>query len=204
MIEVRPFKLEDCYTIAETHMKYLTTSFKGQPGFQLLSIYYEVIASRKGGTGLIVIKDDEFAGFICGVWDWSEIRESLIKKWDRLIVHGIKHVIQDPMLIPGFLNRIINIHTLPSEKVKGYEVRPIVVLPNFRSQGLGDKLMLQLLLDARQRGFNEVFLVTYADNFAAIKFYTKFGFVPAGKFNKARKTVKLFRYPLEDSAYNNL
>jgi ribosomal protein S18 acetylase RimI-like enzyme len=183
--------------IAQTHIKYLPTSFRGGNGIQLLKTYYDVIAEQYGGIGYIAVTDGRIAGFICGIWDRQAIKRSLLKKWGKLMIYGIGQALRNPKVAPGFIARVFDPHSLTSARTEGYELRPIVVLPEYRGQGIADKLTLRLLEDAEERGFKEVFLITEAGNFAAIKFYTKIGFVFEDQFNVGRVEMKFFCYHLD-------
>lgn len=194
MIEICLLELKDCLAVAEAHMNNLRTPFRGNAGIQLLKMRYEVIASQKGGIGFIAREDGKFAGYVCGIWDRGAIRKSLLKRWTSLIINGVKQVVESPKTIPGFLRRATNPRTIGIVKIDGYELRPLVVLPDYRGRRIADQLTQHVLNDAKQRGYREIFLVTEVDNFVAAKFYTKFGF----KFEKVVKIEgapeKLFRY----------
>ena len=194
MIEIRPFQLSDCIFVAEAHINYLTTPFRGISGIQLLRTYYEVIARQTGGIGFVAIKDGDFAGFVCGIWNRSMIKRSLLSRWDRLVIYGIEQSLQVPKMIPSLLRRLLNPYTMDVIKIKGYELRPIVVLPDYRGQGVADYLTLHLLEDAKQRGFKRISLVVEASNPAAEKFYLGFGFKLEHQINMAGNIVKLFSY----------
>jgi ribosomal protein S18 acetylase RimI-like enzyme len=51
------------------------------------------------------------------------------------------------------------------------------VLPNYRGQGLGEKLLRACLAKAKAKGLTRVELEARVDNFAAISLYKKVGFV---------------------------
>jgi len=194
MIEIRTFALEDCALVAESHINYLTTPFRGNAGIQLLRIYYEVIARGNGGIGLIALKDREFVGFVCGIWDRAAIRTSLLKRSGELILYGIREAWQVPTMIPGFLRRLLNPHTTNIINIEGYELRPMLVIPKYRGYGIADQLVLALLNDAKQRGFEQVFLVVESNNFVAEKLYTKHGFRFERQIIVAGNSMRLFSY----------
>jgi ribosomal protein S18 acetylase RimI-like enzyme len=203
-MEIRSLKTEDCLTIAKIHMKYLTTSFKGQAGLQLLNIYYEVIASQTGGIGLVAAKDSELVGFVCGIWDQGAIKKALMKKWSRLLIYGIKQSLQTPKIIQELLSRLFNSRILNSRvKARGYELRPIVVLPTCRGRNLADALTWRLLEDAKQRGYSQIFLLTDSNNHAAMRFYMRFGFELGSQINQRKDHVVLLYYSLStDKVFN--
>lgn len=194
MIEIRLLELEDCLAVAEAHINYLNTPFKGNSGIKLLNIYYEVIARQKGGIGFVAIYDDNFAGFVCGIWNRGMIKKALLQKWNRLAIYGLRQSLQIPKLIPSVLRRTINPYATDFFKIDGYELRPIVILPEYRGQGIADDLTMDVLTDAKQRGFGHISLTVEGNNPAAEKFYIKFGFELERQINKAGITSKLMRY----------
>jgi len=194
LVEICPLELKDCLAVAEAHANYLRTPFRGNAGIRVLKIRYEAIASQKGGIGFVALDDGKFVGFACGIWDPGAISQSIRKKWSRLILNGIKYVIRSPGMILGLIRRMMNPHTTGIIKIEGYELRPIVVLPDHRGRGIANQLTQRVLDDAKQRGYREIILFTEVDNLRAAKFYTKFGFNFERKLNMAGYVYKLFRY----------
>ena len=89
------------------------------------------------------------------------------------------------------------------EKVVGYtclwhledqlEVANFAVSPDYRSKGIGEKLMKRILSEAKERACKSIILSVRESNKTAINLYTKFGFVEVGR----RK--KYYRLPTEDA-----
>jgi GNAT superfamily N-acetyltransferase len=197
MVEIRLLELKDCQAVAESHVKYLQTPFRGNAGIQILKVRYEAITNRNGGIGFVALDDGVFAGFVCGIWDSASLYRTLLKNWgNSLLLSGIKYVLQSPKVILGFLHRMLNPHTSGIIKLEGYELRPIVVLPDHRGRGIAEQLTQRVLEDAKERGYREVFLFTEGDNVRAAKFYTKFGFNFERDLHMGGNTYKLFRYHL--------
>lgn len=70
---------------------------------------------------------------------------------------------------------------LPTESwrpVKRTELENMFVKENFRSQGIGAKLVEDFLKWSKQQGVEKALVVAYASNQEAIKFYQKMGFSP--------------------------
>jgi ribosomal-protein-alanine N-acetyltransferase len=89
------------------------------------------------------------------------------------------------------------------EKVIGYtclwhlddqlEVANFAVSPDYQRKGIGEKIMKKILLEAKERSCRSIILSVRESNIAAVKLYTKFGFVEVGR----RK--KYYRLPTEDA-----
>ena len=60
-------------------------------------------------------------------------------------------------------------------------IRRIAVLPDYRSKGLGSRLMAAMIDQAQNAGFERVTLNVQQDNPAAIRLYEKFGFSVFGE-----------------------
>ncbi|MBC7811419.1 MAG: GNAT family N-acetyltransferase, partial [Burkholderiales bacterium] len=61
------------------------------------------------------------------------------------------------------------------------------VLAGYRGQGIGKRLMLDAIADARSKGIERVELEVYASNKPAIELYKKVGFEIEGVKRKTRK-----------------
>ena len=61
------------------------------------------------------------------------------------------------------------------------EVLTLAVLPEFQCQGIGSKLMQEMLSWAKNTHKQAIFLEVAADNTSALALYNKTGFVVSGK-----------------------
>jgi ribosomal-protein-alanine N-acetyltransferase len=59
-------------------------------------------------------------------------------------------------------------------------IATIATHPDFRRQGIGERLMIAALVSARNEGATRAFLEVRAGNAAAMALYKKYGFVVAG------------------------
>jgi len=59
---------------------------------------------------------------------------------------------------------------------KYIEIENIVVLPKYRSLGIGSRLITECLKIAKEKGFQKTYVSSYYKNSKAIKFYEKIGF----------------------------
>lgn len=60
-------------------------------------------------------------------------------------------------------------------------IATIATHPDFRQQGIGERLMIAALQSARQEGARTAFLEVRASNLAAQNLYRKYGFVVSGR-----------------------
>jgi ribosomal protein S18 acetylase RimI-like enzyme len=61
---------------------------------------------------------------------------------------------------------------------KYFELDNMGVIPEYRSQGIGENLIQELLNWTKEQGFQKVFVSSYFNNEKAIRFYQKCGFEP--------------------------
>jgi len=59
-------------------------------------------------------------------------------------------------------------------------IATIATLPEFRRRGIGERLLIEALMAAREEGARRAFLEVRAGNLAAQKLYKKYGFTAAG------------------------
>jgi ribosomal-protein-alanine N-acetyltransferase len=125
-----------------------------------------------------------------GHWTREQYEQSIHptgELFGRLLL--IAHV-EDPIRIVGFLAA----RHLPPE----WELENVVVSPSVRQQGVGKRLMEDLLARARKVNSAAVFLEVRESNRAARGLYEKAGFIQVGR----RKNY--YKDPLEDATLYRL
>ncbi len=177
MLEILPLCKADAPEVARAHVDYLNSPLQSSGGYGLLVAQYEAIARQSGAVGFVAWVDGRFAGFVCGVWDRSALQKGLLAAGPALIVNTLRQFFSSPTyFVYRFTRRLF--YARQAEKVySGYELRPIVVLPDFRGQGVANRLVDRLIMDAGQRGYQQVYLFTEHDNESAARFYSRYGFV---------------------------
>ncbi len=95
-------------------------------------------------------------------------------------------------LVARLGNKVVG-YTCLWRLVDRLEVANFAVSPDHRSEGIGEKLMKRILLEAKQRCCKRIALSVRKSNQAAIRLYLKFGFVEVGR------TKKYYRLPTEDA-----
>ena len=215
MIEILPLSLEDCPAVASAHVNFLNSPLKSESGARILEYHYKSICRQDGAVGYIAKINGQFAGYVCGIWNPKALRRILVTHWPKLVFNTLQHALKDPQFMLYGIRKLLGIHNIIFNGIKNlpkvkqpvgnianlYELRPVVVLPKFRGQGIADELVKRLLEDAHARGFNHVYLLTEEDNFPAIKFYTRFGFTFEKRVHLHAGTSyetygKLFKYYL--------
>ena len=173
-----PLQSHHSAAVAQLHLDHLRSHLTGKLGHQLLKANYQTIAGNMGACGFVAESDNgQPIGYVCGVWDPKLVRNSLIRNyWSQLSLWGALQVIYQPGLLLSFLKRTRQSTSAVSPENVGYELRPIVVAPAARGTGVAFELVNRLLMDADQRGFKRVYLLTEPDNTAANTFYQRAGF----------------------------
>lgn len=164
--------------VAALHLQYLTTPFHGASGRQLLSSYYQTVASGHGAVGYVAEEQDQILGYICGVWEAAELRKQLLTtRWPALAFWGAVGLLTRPQILALLAQRLGRLPTKGvTQKMEGYELRPIVVVPPARGSSIASDLVQRLMLDARARGFQRMHLYVEVNNETAQAFYRKHGF----------------------------
>jgi ribosomal protein S18 acetylase RimI-like enzyme len=181
MIEVLPMRIHHAGQVAGLHMANLHTAFRGRAGQKLLALYYASVADGRGCCGYIALFDDQVVGYVCGIWDASDIKRNLLSRFGgQVLFWGIAQLAAYPLMLKDILLRLHSggVSSVPAEP--GYELRPIVVSNIMRGTRVADLLATCLLEDARQRGFSVVHLYTEDENNIARRFYLRIGFSEVG------------------------
>lgn len=86
---------------------------------------------------------------------------------------------------------------LPGVGAGDWEIRRIYVLHRYQGEGLGHRLMEEVLRAARERGTRRLLLGVYSRNEPALAFYARMGFVRTGTRNFRVGGNDYFDYILE-------
>lgn len=194
MGEIVPLSPRHSLAVAALHMRYLTTPFRGAPGWRLLSAYYQAVAQGDGAVGYVAEDSDRILGFICGVWEPFDLRARLLStQWPSLALWGPISVLLQPQLVAKFLQKPDeSAQKDGAQPLEGYELRPIVVDPVARGTGLASRLVERLVLDAHDRGFGRIHLFVDVENQVARAFYRKMGFVATNNLQQYGSTAARF------------
>jgi ribosomal protein S18 acetylase RimI-like enzyme len=195
MIEILPMRAQHAGQVARLHMENLQTHFRGRAGRELLSLYYATMADELGGCGYIALFDNQVTGYVCGIWDASDLKRHLLRRFGaRVLFWGIVQLVTYPSLLKDILLRVRTggISAVPIEL--GYELRPIVVSTIKRGTGLANLLTTRLLEDASERGFSVVHLYTEEENSIARRFYLRVGFSEIGLVERLGRHYIRFEY----------
>ncbi len=180
-MDIVPLSDRHCEGVAQLHLDFLRTEFRGRPGRSLLRLYYEALAGSGGGCGFVAEGESGVEGFVCGVWNHSMVRSSLLRHHAfRLLLWTGAQALIRPALIWDAVTRFSESPAGRSATAKGCELRPIVVSPRARGTGVANRLVDALQEEARERGFPTIHLFVHNDNVAAISFYRKAGFRLSG------------------------
>lgn len=91
-------------------------------------------------------------------------------------------LVYDDGIVKGVINRVFKEDTV--------EICEFYVEPFFQGNGIGKKLIQQVILEARMSKKSRIFLWVIEDNLSARKFYENNGFVASGKTCLIEGTTK--------------
>jgi ribosomal protein S18 acetylase RimI-like enzyme len=192
MAGIQPVAKYHSEKIAQLHLRFLPTFFKGTPGRHLLKVYYEAVACGHGATCFVAEEGDRIQGYICSVWDSGALQRELIRKsWHSLVYWGIAQAVINPSSSIAWIRN--SLQPKDHKTIGGYELRPIVVDVNSRGTGLAIQLVERLVQDAIFRGYQWIYLYTEMENIAAQKFYCKVGFHEVGVVHRSGKPYLFYK-----------
>lgn len=182
---VRPLVEADCAAVAELHLCHLPTSFHGAAGRRLLACYYEAVAQGQDACGYVIWNEDRLAGYACGVWDAEALRSGLLRRrGGEVALWGVLHAATQPRMLADLRRRLVRGAGEDGAEEPGYELRPIVVAPEYRGTGAATALVESIVADARRRRYPQVHLLAYASDDRALRFYRKAGFHEAAQIER--------------------
>ncbi len=91
---------------------------------------------------------------------------------------GICFVAEDGNEVIGYLAGCISTRTNSARPVKRSEVENMLVREDYRSKGIGSNLIRIFLKWSKEKGVDKAFVIAYAPNDKAIKFYERNNFHP--------------------------
>lgn len=171
---IAPMQPAHCRAVARLHLQHLTTPFMGKPGLELLSLYYKEVSKGQGGCGYVAVLDGEVVGYICGIWDRQTLRRNLLRRaWFWALFWSFAQELTKPKLFINFIQRLNQTMRNRVGDFEGYELRPIVVSPKARGNGVAGRLLEAIYKDANERGYETIQLFAEPENARANSFYQK-------------------------------
>ena len=199
-MEVIPLRAAHAVGAARLHLDNLPTSFRGRPGLALLTAYYTALSNGAGASSFVAQSGGEIIGFVCGIFDPLRFKIFLLKNQAlRLAIWGTVAVLDRPALLFNLAPRVFQRGQDDPKSPPGYELRPIVVSPASRGQGVAGALLSALLADASERGFDRIHCYTEEDNLSANLFYQKNAFRKTGEFLRAGRLYSCYERGLMDN-----
>lgn len=115
---------------------------------------------------------------------WSEqvYRATLLLDYTAYFVAEITQEGLSPLFEKAGLSGSRIVGTIGLKNIAGEgEVTNVAVLPSWRGQGIGGRLMERLLADGKKEGIEAFTLEVRAGNLPAIRLYESFGFAAEGR-----------------------
>lgn len=115
---------------------------------------------------------------------WSEqvYRATLLLDYTAYFVAEITQEGLSPLFEKAGLSGSRIVGTIGLKNIAGEgEVTNVAVLPSWRGQGIGGRLMERLLADGKNEGIEAFTLEVRAGNLPAIRLYESFGFAAEGR-----------------------
>ncbi|MFH1963402.1 MAG: GNAT family N-acetyltransferase [bacterium] len=175
---IRPMKIEDVNQIVTVHILSFKGFFLSFLGPRFLSLYYLGICSATEGISFVYLNPlGKPVGFVAGSSNPRGFYSRLLKRdWLRFSLASLGAILKNPRIIRRLVKALFH----PSGNPIGDEVAGLFsvgVLPELQGTGIGKKLVLSFLDEAKRRNCKKVFLTTDRDgNDMVNSFYQKLGF----------------------------
>jgi GNAT superfamily N-acetyltransferase len=191
---IRPIQKIDLKYVAELHVKYLPSTFIDcKYTRNLLEFFYESFIKSNINMSFVAVSNGLIIGYICIVKSLRELYIKMIRRYycNIIIYLGGLLLYQRGLVLGDLLNRgkalIIRKkgYQQPNSRIhfthatRGYscELRPIVIRQEYRGSGLASALIASAEAALKERREDGYFLKVYKNNFRAINFYRKEGFI---------------------------
>jgi len=171
-------KSDDVAAVVRVHLESFPSFFLSFLGPRFLRLYYSGVCSAYEGIAFVYLNaDGQTGGFVAGTVNPRRFYSRLLKKqWLRFTLASAAAIFRKPQTI----RRIAMAFFHPSENPNGENVAglySIGVLPELHGSGVGKKLVLRFLEEAKRRGCVRVSLTTDRENNDRVnRFYQTLGF----------------------------
>lgn len=193
-IQISPIRREDLPGVRELHFAYLPTNLpRCAAAHYLMEYYYESFLITDHNLALTAKNGGEVVGYICLVGSARELYGKLLRNHPgAVIMASLEICSRYPVaFLKDMLKRLRSLLTggrktatrllagegsgcfTPGER--WYELRPIVVMDDYRGKSLALDLVRQAEEVLQARGEKQYFLRVYRNNRRAIGFYQKAG-----------------------------
>jgi ribosomal protein S18 acetylase RimI-like enzyme len=178
IIVIRRMKASDVDQVVAIHLLSFDGFFLSFLGPRFLKLYYSIICSVTESICYVYLDArDEIIGFIVGTSNPREYYSRLLKKhWVKFAFLSINSIIKKPTIVRRIARAILH----PSNNPSGNDIVglfSIAILPDLQGTGIGKKLVIAFLEEAKIRGCEKVFLTSDRDNNETVNsFYLKLGF----------------------------
>lgn len=104
---------------------------------------------------------------------------------NKLIVEKLPGIYQSDT--ENFKNKVVPLFKTKEAKSGEYYIDSLAVYPQYRSHGVGSKLLKVAHLKSRKQGIKKTSLIVKTENVTALSLYKKLGYSVRGKLKKANK-----------------
>ena len=182
--QIRDMLKDDVEKVTDIHLRSFPGFFLSFLGPPFLRQFYGAMTESRHGAALVICRQNEVAGFICGSNDISGFYRDLIKtRWLQLSLASLPAMLKKPSTAVRLLRATITKSKAAGENKASGELSSIAVQPEWEGKGLGQALLKAFMEKMKSLGSDELTLATDRDNNdRANAFYIQSGFALTGTY----------------------
>ena len=164
-------------SVVAIHLKAFSGFFLSFLGSNFLRVFYSGVIEDPSGIAYVVLDHNNLVGFVAGSSHPNGFfKRMLTKKWIKFGFAALPAILSDPRIVPRLLRAV----TLPNQELPQSNcgtLLSIAVDPDCQGGGIGSKLVIAFLEEAKELGLDAINLTTDAvNNEKTNQFYRKLGF----------------------------
>ncbi len=190
MINIRKLKKEDIPLVVDFHRKAIKKSLNTRLGKKHLAKVYDSVRNSNLAIVNIVEVDGKISGVISATTNQKKLSAEIIKTFSQKLLFAINLIIRPWLLYNVFEHFRMTSSVVFNNVLVNACLTSIVVTPESRGKGLGEKLIASVETFFKSQNINCYKLDTFKTNAIARTFYKKLKFIEIGKVGKNVVLVK--------------
>jgi glycosyltransferase involved in cell wall biosynthesis/ribosomal protein S18 acetylase RimI-like enzyme len=173
-VTIRPARADDALAVAELHRQMISTGFLSSLGTGFLHLLYRSMVEMTGGRVLVAESEGVVTGFVAGTRNTGDFYKRFVRRHGFLAALRAAPTVFKPRVLKGIWETL----RYGDKGGSGVtaELLAMAVAPSLQGQGLGTRLVQELLEWAIREGIGAMRVVVGSANYPAIGLYRGMGF----------------------------